>query len=313
MTMKGDTGLVIEEYLASTKETACEKCKEPITQGALAKNYFVCPKCGKYNKIPARARIELLTDDGSFKELWNEATTGNPIGFPDYEEKRSRARATSHENEGVICGTATVEGNECCIYVMEPKFMMGSMGTIVGDKIAALFEYAIEHRLPVIGYAASGGARMQEGMLSLMQMAKVSGAVKLHSDEGLFYMVCVTDPTTGGVTASFAMLGDVIIGEPGALVGFAGKRVIEQVTGEKLPEGFQSAEFQLENGFLDAIVRRNDQRSYIASMLKLHKPASGDDMLHVRSHEQHLKLRELVHRPAINGGAVQKLMEMIHN
>ena len=191
--------------------------------------------------------------------------------------------------------------------------MMGSMGTIVGDKIAALFEYAIEHRLPVIGYAASGGARMQEGMLSLMQMAKVSGAVKLHSDEGLFYMVCVTDPTTGGVTASFAVLGDVIIGEPGALVGFAGKRVIEQVTGEKLPEGFQSAEFQLENGFLDAIVRRNDQRSYIASMLKLHKPASGDDMLHVRSHEQHLKLRELVHRPAINGGAVQKLMEMIHN
>lgn len=186
MTMKGDTGLVIEEYLASTKETACEKCKEPITQGALAKNYFVCPKCGKYNKIPARARIELLTDDGSFKELWNEATTGNPIGFPDYEEKSSRARATSHENEGVICGTATVEGNECCIYVMEPKFMMGSMGTIVGDKIAALFEYAIEHRLPVIGYAASGGARMQEGMLSLMQMAKVSGAVKLHSDEGLF-------------------------------------------------------------------------------------------------------------------------------
>ena len=164
MTMKGDTGLVIEEYLASTKETACEKCKEPITQGALAKNYFVCPKCGKYNKIPARARIELLTDDGSFKELWNEATTGNPIGFPDYEEKSSRARATSHENEGVICGTATVEGNECCIYVMEPKFMMGSMGTIVGDKIAALFEYAIEHRLPVIGYAASGGARMQEGM-----------------------------------------------------------------------------------------------------------------------------------------------------
>ena len=277
--------MVIEEYLASTKETACEKCKEPITQGALAKNYFVCPKCGKYNKIPARARIELLTDDGSFKELWNEATTGNPIGFPDYEEKSSRARATSHENEG----------------------------TIVGDKIAALFEYAIEHRLPVIGYAASGGARMQEGMLSLMQMAKVSGAVKLHSDEGLFYMVCVTDPTTGGVTASFAMLGDVIIGEPGALVGFAGKRVIEQVTGEKLPEGFQSAEFQLENGFLDAIVRRNDQRSYIASMLKLHKPASGDDMLHVRSHEQHLKLRELVHRPAINGGAVQKLMEMIHN
>ena len=190
---------------------------------------------------------------------------------------------------------------------------MGSMGTVVGDKIAALFEYAIEHRLPVIGYAASGGARMQEGMLSLMQMAKVSGAVKLHSDDGLFYMVCATDPTTGGVTASFAMLGDVIIGEPGALVGFAGKRVIEQVTGEKLPEGFQSAEFQLENGFLDDIVRRNDQRHYIASMLRIHRSAAGDDMLHAKSHEQHLKLRELVHRPGKSGGAVSKLMEMIHN
>lgn len=154
---------------------------------------------------------------------------------------------------------------------------------------------------------------MQEGMLSLMQMAKVSGAVKLHSDEGLFYMVCVTDPTTGGVTASFAMLGDVIIGEPGALVGFAGKRVIEQVTGEKLPEGFQSAEFQLENGFLDDIVRRNDQRHYIASMLRIHKSAAGDDMLHAKSHEQHLKLRELVHKQGKTGSAVQKLMDMIHN
>lgn len=305
--------MVIEEYLASTKEVACEKCKEPIVQGALAKNYFVCPKCGKYNKIPARARIELLTDDGSFNELWGQAVAGNPLDFPDYEEKSSKAKAVSHENEGVVCGTAAIEGNKCCIYVMEPRFMMGSMGTVVGDKIAALFEYAIEYRLPVIGYAASGGARMQEGMLSLMQMAKVSGAVKLHSDEGLFYMVCVTDPTTGGVTASFAMLGDVIIGEPGALVGFAGKRVVEQVTGEKLPEGFQSAEFQLENGFLDDIVRRNYQRSYIASMLRIHRSATEEDMLHSKPHEQHLKLHERIGRQAKNGGAVKRLLGMIHN
>ena len=152
--------------------------------------------------------------------------------------------------------------------------MMGSMGSVVGDKLAALFEYAVKHRLPVVGYAASGGARMQEGMVSLMQMAKVSGAIKLHNDAGLFYAVCLTDPTTGGVTASFAMLGDMIIAEPHALIGFAGKRVIEQVTGEKLPEGFQSAEFQLENGFLDAIVKREGQKEFLAYMLRLHA-ASG--------------------------------------
>lgn len=263
---------MIEEYLASEKEVACEKCKEPLVQGALARNYFVCPKCGKYNKIPARVRIELIADDGTFKEHWADVRTQNPIDFPDYEEKLDKARTASGENEGVVCGTAKIGGQECCIFVMEPKFMMGSMGSVVGDKIAATFEYAIEHRLPVVGYAASGGARMQEGMISLIQMAKVSGAIKLHSDAGLFYMVCITDPTTGGVTASFAMLGDVIIGEPGALIGFAGKRVIEQVTGETLPAGFQSSEFQLENGFLDDIVRRNDQRDYIAAMLKFHEP-----------------------------------------
>lgn len=305
--------MVIEEYLASAKETVCEKCGEVIVQGTLAKNYFVCPVCGRYNKIPARVRVELITDDGSFNELWGQATTDNPLNFPDYEEKVNRAREVSHENEGVVCGTAAIEGNECCIYVMESKFMMGSMGTVVGDKLAALFEYAIEHRLPVVGYTASGGARMQEGMLSLMQMAKVSGAVKLHNDEGLFYLVCLTDPTTGGVTASFAMLGDVIIAEPGALVGFAGKRVIEQVTGEKLPEGFQSAEFQLENGFLDDIVRRNDQRDYIAAMLKIHKTTAEDAMLHTRSHERLLKFSELVGRQTKNGKVVHKLMQNVEH
>ena len=261
---------MVEELLVSEKEVMCEKCKEKLTQGALVKNYFVCPKCGRYNKIPARARIELIVDEGTFVERWQDVTTANPINFPDYEDKVSKSKMSSGENEGVICGTARIGGEECAIFVLEPRFMMGSMGTIVGDKITALFEYSITHKLPVVGYTASGGARMQEGMLSLMQMAKVSGAIKLHNDEGLFYMVCLTDPTTGGVTASFAMLGDVIIAEPKAMIGFAGRRVIEQVTGSSLPEGFQSAEFQLENGFLDGIVQRNEQREYIANMLKIH-------------------------------------------
>ncbi len=261
---------MLEKYLASEKEVKCEKCKESLLEKDLAKAFFVCPKCGRYNKIPARVRIELLTDEGSFREMWGDATTADPLNFPDYKEKSDAARAATGENEGVITGTAKIAGQETCIFVMEPKFMMGSMGTVLGDKVAALFEYATKKKMPVVGFTASGGARMQEGMLSLMQMAKVSGAAKLHSDAGLFYLVCLMDPTTGGITASFAMLGDVIIAEPKALIGFAGKRVIEQTTGEKLPEGFQSAEFQLENGFIDAIVGRNEQRDFIANMIKVH-------------------------------------------
>lgn len=240
-------------------------------QSELTREYFICPKCGRYNKIPARARVELLVDSDSFVELWGDMKTKNPINFPEYEDKSTKARETSGENEGVICGVCTIGGIKCCLFVMEPKFMMASMGTIVGDKIAALFEYATANGLSVIGYTASGGARMQEGMLSLIQMAKVSAAAKRHSDAGLFYLVCLTDPTTGGVTASFAMLGDVIIAEPKALVGFAGKRVIEQVTGEKLPPDFQSAEFQLQNGFVDAVVKRHDQKAYLTNMLKIHE------------------------------------------
>lgn len=253
----------------------CEKCKGQVSGRAMADNMYICPLCQKYNKIPARKRIDLVTDRDSFKEFWSGAETSDPLHFPDYGEKLAKSKKASGENEGVICGTAKIGAVPCCIFVMEPKFMMGSMGSVVGDKLAALFEYATRRRLPVVGYAASGGARMQEGMVSLMQMAKVSGAIKLHSDAGLFYTVCLTDPTTGGVTASFAMLGDMIVAEPEALIGFAGKRVIEQVTGEKLPEGFQSAEFQLENGFLDAIVRREDQRKFMADMLKLHCTAAG--------------------------------------
>lgn len=256
------------------KKVLCDKCKAEITELSLSSNLYICPICRKSNRIPARKRIELLVDSGSFQELYGQEIFEDPIEFPNYSEKYQAACQKSGENEGVICGRASIGKYDTCLFVMNPEFMMGSMGTVVGDRIAALFEYAIVHKLPVIGYTVSGGARMQEGALSLMQMAKVSMAVKKHSDAGLFYLVCATDPTMGGVTASFAMLGDVIIAEPGAQIGFAGKRVVEQNTGQKLSDDFQSAEFQLQIGFLDGIVDRKDQREYLIRMLSLHERRS---------------------------------------
>ena len=176
----------------------------------------------------------------------------------------------SGEKEAVVCGTAMIGGQMCCLFVMESYFMMGSMGSAVGEKITSLFEYAVQYRLPVVGFTVSGGARMQEGLLSLMQMAKTSAAVRRHSDAGLLYVAVLTDPTTGGVTASFAMEADIILAEPGATVGFAGARVIEQTTKKTLPEGFQTAEFVLEHGFVDAIVPRPGQKKYVAEILKMH-------------------------------------------
>ncbi len=262
--------ITLASLLASQKTVKCEKCKQEISEKQLAENTFICPLCGKYNRIPARVRIDYLTDENSFSELFTEEVFTDPLSFPDYKEKYNASKAKSGENEGVICGTAAVNGNKTCLFVMDPRFMMGSMGTVVGDKIAALFEYAIARKLPVIGYTVSGGARMQEGILSLMQMAKVSAAVKKHSDAGLLYAICCTDPTMGGITASFAMLGDIIFAEPSAQIGFAGKRVVEQVTGEILPDYFQSAEFQLKNGFLDSIVERENQKEFISTVLSLH-------------------------------------------
>ncbi|MDD6733369.1 MAG: acetyl-CoA carboxylase carboxyltransferase subunit beta [Lachnospiraceae bacterium] len=259
-----------QDYLNSMKEITCIKCKEPVMENEMAKADFICPKCGKYNRVPARVRIEMITDPGTFKEFFEGVTTSNPIDFPNYMEKYESAKKSSGESEAVICGTAKINGIETCLFLMEPKFMMASMGTVVGDKITALFEYAIRKKLPVIGYTASGGARMQEGVLSLIQMAKTSGAVQKHSEAGLFYGACVSDPTTGGVTASFAMIADIQISEPEALIGFAGKRVIEQVTGEKLPSNFQSAEFQLKNGFIDEIVPRADHKKYWGDILRIH-------------------------------------------
>ena len=261
---------ILEKMSASSEVSACPSCKKELTASEKANAYFICPNCGAYMRIPPRARIEYLVDGGSFIELFGAEIHADPINFPDYKKKAEVARKKSGESEGVLCGRATIGGYPTCIFVMNPEFMMASMGTVVGDRITALFEYATKHKLPVVGFTASGGARMQEGVLSLMQMVKTSLAVKKHSDAGLFCLHCVTDPTMGGVTASFASLGDVIIGEREALVGFAGKRVIEQNTGEKLPPDFQTAEFMLSHGFLDGVVERKNQRDYITNMLMLH-------------------------------------------
>ena len=249
----------------------CPACNTPILSEDLAAGAGVCPKCGHHTRMSARRRIALICDKGSFCELYGDEISRNVIGFPDYEKKLRTARMHTSEKEAVVTGTAAVGGYPAALFVMDSGFMMGSMGTVVGEKITRLFEYAIEHRLPVIGYTAAGGARMQEGILSLMQMAKTSGAVKKHSDAGLLYITVLTNPTTGGVTASFAMDGDIILAEPDALIGFAGPRVIEQTTHQKLPHGFQHSEFLLEKGFVDAIVPRTEQREYLTRLLMFHR------------------------------------------
>jgi len=248
----------------------CPDCKKSFFQSDLAENYFVCPKCGYHHRLGARVRIKMIADENTFAELFEKISSKNLIGFPDYDEKLKKAADTSGESEAVICGTASIGGVKTALFSMDGNFMMGSMGTVVGEKIALLFEYATARKLPVVGYTVSGGARMQEGILSLMQMAKTSAAVKRHGDKGNLFIAILTDPTTGGVTASFAMLGDIILGEPKALICFAGPRVIEQTIRQKLPPNFQTAEFLLEKGFLDKIVARKNQKAVIAAILKLH-------------------------------------------
>lgn len=249
----------------------CPLCKSYDAKRAVARNKMVCPHCGHHYRIGARIRIKALFDRDSFRELFTDIKTIDPLAFPGYQEKLDNSRVSSDEKEAVLCGTASIHQQSCAVFVMEPHFMMGSMGSVVGEKIARLFEYAAEHGLPVVGFTASGGARMQEGILSLMQMAKTSGAVDHHSQKGGLYITVLTDPTTGGVTASFAMLGDIILSEPNATIGFAGRRVIEQTTKKKLPEDFQKAEFLLEHGFIDAIVPRNEMRTVLERLLRQHR------------------------------------------
>ena len=251
--------------------TICPSCKKAIFTADLEDSFFVCPNCKKHLRINARQRIHMIADENSFEELWADMTSENRLGFPQYDKKLQAACLESKENESVITGTATISGYPTALFVMESTFMMGSMGTITGEKIARLFEYATEQGLSVVGFTASGGARMQEGTLSLMQMAKTSGAVKRFSDKGGFYLTVLTDPTTGGVTASFAMEGDIIISEPEALVCFAGPRVIEQTIRQKLPPGLGKAESLLKNGFVDKIVPRKDLKKFIKRMLRAHQ------------------------------------------
>ncbi|MCI8868055.1 MAG: acetyl-CoA carboxylase carboxyltransferase subunit beta [Anaerotignum sp.] len=264
MLEKGGITPVVEEKMR------CPSCKSYETKRAVAKNKMVCPNCGHHYRIGARTRVKALFDRDSFQELFANISTVDPLEFPGYAEKMERGRAVSGETEGVLCGTAAIRRQPCAVFIMEPQFMMGSMGSVVGEKIARLFEYAEENQLPVVGFTASGGARMQEGILSLMQMAKVSGTVGRHGENGGLYITVLTDPTTGGVTASFAMLGDIILSEPRATIGFAGRRVVEQTTKKKLPEDFQSAEFLLEHGFVDAIVPRNEMRQTLERLLRQH-------------------------------------------
>lgn len=255
---------------AGEPEKTCPNCHKAIPLSKLWAADLVC-SCGYHFRMKARQRIRLITDKGSFQELFSHIRSCNPLDFPGYTEKVETVTNASGEGEAVICGTGSIGGIRCAVFAMEPYFMMGSMGSAVGEKITSLFEYAAAHRLPVIGYTVSGGARMQEGLLSLMQMAKVSAAVKRHGDAGLLYVAVLTDPTTGGVTASFAMEADVIVAEPGATVGFAGARVVEQTTRKPLPKEFQKAEFVLEHGFVDRICPRSVQKKLLTEILRLHK------------------------------------------
>ena len=255
----------------------CNKCGGAIIAEDVKKDHYICPKCGGYFRVHARRRIEMITDEGSFEEWDSDLQGGNPLEYKGYEEKLKKLQEKTGLSEAVVTGKAKIDGREAAIGVCDGRFLMASMGEAVGEKIARAVERATKERLPVILFACSGGARMQEGIISLMQMAKTSAALKHHSDAGLLYISILTDPTTGGVTASFAMLGDVILAEPKALIGFAGPRVIEQTIGQKLPEGFQRAEFLLEHGFLDAIVERPQMKAVLSKILALHENGKGTD------------------------------------
>ena len=261
----------------------CNKCGAAIIAEDVKEGNYICPKCGGYFRIHAYRRIQMVADEGSFQE-WDESLVGeNPMEYRGYPEKLTQAQGKTLLREAVVTGKCRINGCETVIGVCDGRFLMASMGWAVGEKITRAVERAVEEKLPVILFACSGGARMQEGITSLMQMAKTAAALKRHSDAGLLYISVLTEPTTGGVTASFAMLGDVILAEPGALIGFAGPRVIEQTIRQKLPKGFQRAEFLLEHGFVDEIVEREDLKHTLTRILKLHEKKP---LYHVEKNEE---------------------------
>ena len=253
----------------------CNKCGAAILTEEVKSAGYICPKCQGYFRVHAYERIRMTVDEDSFEEWEKDMEFVNPLEFRGYEEKVKSLKEKTGLSEAVVTGKASIEGNPAVIAVCDGRFLMASMGQVVGEKITRAVERATKEQLPVIIFACSGGARMQEGIVSLMQMAKTAAALKRHSDAGLLYVSVLTDPTTGGVTASFAMLGDVILAEPKALIGFAGPRVIEQTIGERLPKGFQRSEFLLEHGFIDRIVERKEMRTVLANILQMHQNFKG--------------------------------------
>lgn len=247
----------------------CNHCKKIIYKKEIDE-FKICPKCGGHFRLNWKERIKVTCDEGTFQEFDKDMTAKNPMGYENYEGIIQKNQEKSGLKDGVVTGSCKIEGYSTILAVMDSHFMMGSMGSVVGEKVTRAVEKATALKLPIVIFTTSGGARMQEGIISLMQMAKVSAALKKHSQAGLLYITVLTDPTTGGVTASFAMLGDVILSEPQALIGFAGQRVIEGTINEKLPEGFQTAEFQLEHGFVDRIVKRTKLKKELGQILKLH-------------------------------------------
>lgn len=250
---------------------SCKKCGIVVSEELLRGNLFVCPSCGNYARLTAYERIAFTADEGTFLELNADITTADPLCFDGYADKIASLKEATGMKEAVVTGICEVGGSRTAIGAMDSNFLMASMGSAVGEKITRLFEAAAEQTLPVILYTASGGARMHEGIFSLMQMAKVSGAVQRHSEAGGLYITVLTDPTTGGVTASFAMEGDIILAEPGATIGFAGRRVIEGTIGTKLPADFQKSEFLQDHGFVDLIVDRREMRETLQGLLALHR------------------------------------------
>lgn len=259
-----------EKSTAEKPSFKCPRCQSNVTLERYEELHRVCPNCNYHGRLLARERIAITVDKDSFLEYDPDMRSCNPIDYPEYDEKQSALREQTGLNDAIVTGEAKIKGSSVVIGVMDSRYMMASMGSVVGEKIARAFERAAEKNLPVVMFTASGGARMQEGIVSLMQMAKTSGAVKMHSDIGGLYITVLTDPTTGGVTASFASLGDIIIAEPKVLVGFAGRRVIEGTIKQRLPDDFQLAEFMQAKGFVDIITERRKMRSTLSHLLKLH-------------------------------------------
>ena len=253
------------------KWVKCDNCKEIIYKEDLHQNMSVCPNCGKHFRLSARRRIKQIADEGTFKEIGKDILTKDPLNFDGYMKKVEALKEKTKIEEAVKCGECEIEGEKAILAVMDGNFLMGSMGGAVGERITLAIETAIKKKLPLIIFCVSGGARMQEGIVSLMQMAKTSSAIARLNEKGLLYISVLTDPKTGGVTASFARLGDIILAQPKALIGFAGPRVIEQTIKQKLPEGFQSSEFLLEHGFIDKIVERKDMKHTLAELIRFHK------------------------------------------